>query len=141
MLGNSITIKTKQQLDTHIENLKAAFEKEHSLEIEIKPNKRSKKQDSSMHVYCRQVAQCLNDMGITCNQFFKEGYEMKFSEDIIKNDVWKAVQLAMTGKESTKDLDKKEVSEVYEVVNKKLSEHGVHIAWPCNDTLMNEQRT
>jgi hypothetical protein len=140
MLGNSITITDQEQLEAFFINAQQSFNKNKRLEFKIEAGKRSKKQDSSMHVYCRQVAQCLNDMGITCNKFFNEGYEMKFSEDIIKRDIWKVVQLAMTGKESTKDLDKKEVSEVYEVVNKKLSEHGAHIAWPSNDSMMNAQR-
>lgn len=48
-------------------------------------------------------------------------YAVPVSPQFVK-ETWRAMQIALTGKESTKDLDRREIDQVYDVFNKFWSE-------------------
>lgn len=96
-------------------------------------SKRTEAQNNALHKYCEDVANALNDAGITFTMFFKPGYEVPWSKYIVKENVWKPVLEAMFDVESTTQMEKSDVDKVYEVVNRKLSEYGVHVPFPKRD--------
>jgi hypothetical protein len=52
----------------------------------------------------------------------------------VKEVLWRPIQIAATGKESTTELDTKEPSIVYEILNRHIaSNFGVSVPWPCED--------
>jgi hypothetical protein len=53
---------------------------------------------------------------------WKEGFALPWSEYTVMEYLWRQVQVAMTGKESSTKLDTKEVGQVYEVLARKLAE-------------------
>jgi hypothetical protein len=91
---------------------------------------RTGKQNKSIHVFRRLLAKELNAKGYTVQNFFKEGFEMPFSEQIVRDHIWVPVQEGVAGKDSSKDLTTIQVQEVYEHINKALSDKGVHVPWP-----------
>jgi len=135
-----ITIQTQEQLEVFIQNTREAFEKENYLEIKVAASRRSKKQNSSMHLYFTMVSKALTDAGIDTKAFFKEGYSLPFSEHIVKSELWFPLMKALTDKTSTADLDKPEVSKIYDHLNAKLAEHSIVVPFPSNDSMMNSQR-
>ena len=139
-LGNTITIKNQQQLDEFFKNAQEALNKDKILEFKREPDSRTKQQNNSMHQYFRMVAKALSDAGIDTAAFFKPGYTLPFTEHIVKSGMWLPLMKALTKKEHTSKLDKKEVSVIYEYLNGKLAEHGIHVPFPSNDSLMNSQR-
>ncbi len=52
------------------------------------------------------------------------------AEALVKELLWKQTQKIVLGKESTTQMTTKEVNEIYEVINRFLAKHGVHIAFP-----------
>lgn len=139
-LGNAITIQTQEQLDSFIEGLNSEFETNKYITITIDAGTRTVTQNKALHLYYRMVAKALQEAGIDTAGFFKEGYSMPFTEHIVKDELWLPLMKAVTKKEHTSKLDKPEVSKIYEHLNAKLAEKGIHVPFPNNDNLMNSQR-
>jgi len=63
----------------------------------------------------------------------KAEVDIPWTAENVKEHLWKPIQKAVMGKESTTKLDRKQVSEVYETLARFLSErHGVFVAFPQN---------
>ena len=93
--------------------------------------KRTNKQNASLHVFCRHLAEALNDAGLDMKKTLKPEIDIPWTEENVKNHLWRPIQEAMEGKESTTELSTVEISEVYLVLNRHLSEKfGITVAWP-----------
>ena len=93
--------------------------------------KRSIPQNSGLHVYCRELALRLNESGYDMRKVLKQGVDIPWDEKAVKKHLWKPVQKAMLNTESTTELTRKQVSEVYEVLNRHLAEKfGVSMPFP-----------
>lgn len=95
---------------------------------------RTNQQRKAVEVYCRELAKALNEAGLDQREVFsrmKEGAEIPWSQDTVKENIWKQIQSAMLMKDSTTDLETVEVSQVYEVVNRfTASRLGVSVRFP-----------
>ena len=88
-------------------------------------------QNRSIHKYCADVAEALNESGQDMRKVLKPEVDIPWTKENVKGIIWHAIQFAMFGTESTKDLTTKQVGEVYEVVNRHLSSKlGVHVPFP-----------
>lgn len=98
---------------------------------------RTRQQNRALHKLYGDIANhCVQsglDQKTVVNQL--EDYECPVSPQFVK-ETWRAMQVAITGKQSTADLTKKEVDQVYDVFNKFWSETtGEHFAFPSWDAL------
>ena len=87
--------------------------------------KRTRQQNKSLHKYCRMIAEKLNDSGFfmtLTSDFFKRAIEVPFTEDAVKQSIWRPVQKAMFQTTSTKELDTKQVGEIADVISLHLAE-------------------
>lgn len=98
---------------------------------------RSDEQNRAFHLFFRMVAEELNNAGLDVKTFLKDGIELKWTEEMVKEIIWRTVQVAMFNKRSTTQLNKMEVSDVYEVINRKLCEHGISVPFPCDEDVRN----
>ncbi len=89
---------------------------------------RTPAQNRSLHKYCTEVANELNNAGISM-EVLVQNIEVDHTMESVKS-IWRAIAKAKYGKESTKILSKKEIGEVYEEFNRLLAQFGIHIAWP-----------
>jgi hypothetical protein len=93
---------------------------------------RTAKQQAAIEVFCRNVSQEFNVNNITVQviaEIAKRGID--WTQVSVKEIIWRNMQRHLTGKESSKDLNTKEVGQVYEHINKYvLSEAGVYVPWP-----------
>jgi hypothetical protein len=116
--------------------------KGHSV-IECAPKKkgtRTNKQNSALHLFLRKLADALNDAGLDMKAVLKPEVEIPWSDSAAKEYLWKPVQKAMLGKESTKELETDEVSKVYDTLNRHLaSKFGVSVPFPEIYQLIYEQ--
>jgi len=102
----------------------------------MKKENRTLTQNGSMHLWFTQVSKALNDAGYSVQailKLFKEGYDLEFTTENVKEILWRPAQKGMYGKLSTKDLDKhKEITEIHKVVMRFLSEkaHIDYIPFP-----------
>jgi hypothetical protein len=124
-------INCEKALYDHIDYLRKQFDKHKYLRVDVKSGKqRTNLQNASLHLYCQQVADTLNDNGITFTAFFRAGFEVPWTMEIVKENIWRPVQLAVCGKESTTKPYTGEYQQIFEPINLKLANWGIHVPWP-----------
>ena len=133
-MSEEIIINTEKALYDYIELLRSNFDEHKYLRVDMKTGKqRTGLQNRSLHLYCGQLAQMFNNDGLTFTAFFKEGFELSWTPEIVKDNIWRKVQLAMTGEDSTTKPKTSDYPKIYEVVNRKLASLGYGLEWPNKD--------
>jgi len=89
---------------------------------------RTEQQRKSIEVYCREMAEGLNNTEASVQQVCK--VPIAWTQSNFKENIWKPVQHAMFPEiTSTTQLNSKQVSEVYEQINKIMGENW-HVSVP-----------
>ena len=93
---------------------------------------RTDKQNASLHLFFEHLATELNDSGMDVKKVIEfKTVDVPWSKELVKELLWKPIEQAMLGKESTTKLTTKEVGEVYEVLNRHLATKlGVSVPFP-----------
>jgi hypothetical protein len=129
-------INSRQSLEAYKAFLDAQFEKHHYLRVTSKTGKqRTLTQNASLHLFCDFLADALNDAGFDFRTFVREGYPVPFNEVLVKEYLWRPIQKAITGKDSTTKPETHEYAMIYDSLNLKLAEHGIYVPWPCKETV------
>lgn len=124
-------IKNEFQLEEAKKELDKFYNENGYVEVEARTAKtRTQRQNRALHVFCRQLAETLREKDFDTAKFFKSGFEVPFTTEIVKDNVWKPIQRAVTNKERSSKLSRTEVSEVFDVINRLLAEKGIHVPWP-----------
>lgn len=89
---------------------------------------RTKQQNRALHKWFDMVSIALISEGITSSQAFRE-MEIWPTKEVVK-EAWKQVQARLLSKESTTELTTSEIDQVYDVMNKILSEGPAHLHIP-----------
>ena len=103
--------------------------------LELIESKRTGLQNKAMWVYCTKLAGALNAAGFDMRSFpFRDGLSIPWTKHSVMSVFWKPVQSASLGKESTRELNTKQVNQVYEAVDLAISQRtGVHVPFPCKE--------
>lgn len=130
-------INSQAAFDGYLDHLKDQWEKHKYLRVDMKIGKqRSLTQNKCLHLYCRQLADALNDAGLDFRQVIKDGVDVPWSPDMAKNYLWRPIQKAITKHESTTKPERAQYSEIYDVLNRHISaKFGIFVPWPSKDTL------
>jgi hypothetical protein len=101
---------------------------------------RTKQQNKALHMYLEHLAQELNDAGLDMRTVLKPEVEIPWSKETAKLHLWHPIQKVLLphtvdpeGVPSTTFLEKREVDKVYEVINRHISKHGIHVPFPSQD--------
>ena len=131
-------ITNEKQLNDYIDFLRVKLEKDKVIKVSCKNGKqRTLTQNKSLHLYCKHLAEALNDAGFDCMNFFNQGFSMPWNEKLVKEMIWKPVQVAMIDKGSTTEANTVEYTKVYDVINQHLiNNRGVFVSWPSQESLM-----
>lgn len=101
------------------------------------PKQRTLSQNSALHLYLTQVAAELDRQGHTMQDVVQKitKVEIKPTMHNVKEMIWREIQKAQLGKDSTTFLNKQEdIDKVYEVMNKWLGTYfEIHIPWPNDE--------
>ena len=128
-------INSRESLEAYKVFLDAQFEKHKYLRLTVKTGKqRSATQNAALHLFCSQVADALNNAGFDFRAFIKDGYPVPFNEILVKEYLWKPIQKAITGKDSTTKPERHEYALIYDSLNLKLAEHGLFVPWPSKES-------
>lgn len=101
--------------------------------------KRTLKQNKSLHKYCEMLAEALNDAGYDMRKTLKHDFEIPWNKERVKEFLWKPIQEAMTDKESTTELDTVEPSAIHAVLSRHLGERfGLYVPWPSKEELTHD---
>ena len=96
-------------------------------------------QNRAFHKWLAESAQALRDGGFTLKQVLASIPEIEMTPIAMK-EIWRQIQVVMTGKTSTKDLTTKELQEVFEVVNHEiLLKRGIYIPFPSSEPPFNPE--
>ena len=84
---------------------------------------RTTAQNSSLHLYCTFLAKALNSAGWTMKKYFEaKQVDMDWTPEMVKENIWRRIQVAMFNIESTTQLEKDQVSKVYEQITRHHAE-------------------
>lgn len=99
--------------------------------------KRTQLQNKSGHKYFDMLAKELNEAGHDARHTLKEGIDIPWTKELIKDLLFRPIMKAMFDVESTAELTTKQMSEVYEVLNRHTSQKlGVSVEWPNDEPPM-----
>lgn len=137
--GQSWTVNSEHTKKMFLKHVDQLFEKHKHVTFQWETGQqRTKKQNNALHLWLRQLAKVLNDAGLDMRKTLKPEVEIPWTMPSAKHFLWKPVQSAMLGKESTADAERKDYNEVYAVLSRHFSQkHGIQVPeWPqINDQL------
>lgn len=113
------------------------------MDLKGKKATRTKLQNSALHKYFTLLCDALNDAGLdmsaVMSKLSKKGL-IPWSPTAVKERLFRPVMISTYGKESTTQLETKEVSVVYESLNKVTAEQlGVSVPFPDQYSQMYQQ--
>ena len=129
-------INSKESLEAEIDRLRKSFEECKYLEIEVKHKgkARSNQQNKALHKYFDLLANALNDAGYDMKRTIKPEIDVPWNAYLIKLLMWKPLQDAITGEESTAKAKRDDYTKVYEVLNRHTAQKlGISVPWPSNE--------
>jgi len=96
---------------------------------------RTSQQNKALHLYCQMVADEMNAAGYDFQQAIT--LPVKMTGELVKEYMFKRIMSVMySDKESTTELSKTEIQEVYEAMNAATAQKfGVSMNWPSDDAL------
>ncbi len=138
MNGQFFVVNSEHSLKCAQNYLLKQWNEKKWLEMRLNFDKtRSIPQNSSLHKYCQQLADALNDAGhhfvITIN-----GVETdcNWNMERVKDFLWRPIQQAITKEKSTTRISTKETTIIYETLNRHTtSKLGVYVPWPCKENM------
>ena len=98
------------------------------MQINITEKQRSLAQNRCLHAYCDDIAREATNAGIEVQAFVKNT-GASITPALVK-EIWRAIGKVKFGKEHTSELTTKEFIEVYEEVNKHISQWGLEVSFP-----------
>ena len=105
---------------------------------DILDEQRTTQQNKALHLFFRFIAQELNDSGQDMRMVLKPDVEIPWTPENVKNHIWRPIQKIYLQKKSTTELNKlNDIDQVYEIVNRHLSEKcHLHIPFPSLDSIL-----
>lgn len=104
------------------------------VEITRETGVRTPDQNSALHLYFENLAYALNEAGFPLKMLLGDKtVELDWNARLVKENVWRPIQVALTGKKSTTSLDKvSEIDKVYEHLNRFFSNKpfGLYVPFP-----------
>jgi len=92
---------------------------------------RTNKQNSALHLWFTLLAKQMADQGLDMRKVLKPSVEITPTLELVKNTIWRPIQILKTGKESTTEITAKELQEIYDDVDKFfLSKHKIDLPFP-----------
>ena len=108
------------------------------VELSTASGSRTLQQSRALHLWCSWVAEALNGAGYDYKKFL-EAAEYKldtpWTTALVKDQLWRPIQEAMTQKQSTTELNKIEPSDIQEVLMARLTDiTGIpYVPWPSSE--------
>ena len=119
-------------LEEAIRELTETFEKTGYVEMECTTvQTRTARQNRALHVYLRLLGEALNEAGLDQRAVLKSNFPIPWSTESAKQNLFSPIMKAMFDIDSTTKLERIQVSQVYDVLNRSLSEkYGISIPFP-----------
>ena len=99
---------------------------------------RTSRQNAALHLFFTFISDGLNEMGQTFNYTGIKGFDMelKYTPFLVKETLWRPIQIALFEIESTKDINTSQMNYIIDVIIKYFSERGYSLDFPSIQSLM-----
>ena len=95
---------------------------------------RTDQQNKALHLYFTHLAEDLNNAGLDMRKTLKPEISIPWTPANIKEFLWRPIQKAQVGKDSTKDLTTDELDKIYATLNRHLGEKFfIYTAFPSQE--------
>ena len=127
----NLYINNQADLENAILQLRNMNIPEYGIHVSIKDGQRTLKQNSSLHQFYGDLANDLNNSGLDMRVVLKPSVPIEWDKTSVKKKLWKPIQEALEKGESTTDLTRVGVSEVYQTLAKHMAEKfGITTPFP-----------
>jgi len=93
--------------------------------------RRTAQQNKALHKWFSLLSDELNEKGLDMRVVMKDDWSIWWTEESVKNNLWRPIQEAMFNKKSTTELNTQEINKVFEQIMKSIGEkHEVYIPFP-----------
>ena len=122
------------------------MKKEKSIYDNIKEPKTDEKQrttlqNRALHLFFANLSHHFNERGLDMRKVLNPGIEIPWSPQTVKEYIWRPIQKALLLKESTKDLNTKDIDKVFDTINRHLGEKfGLTEPFPSIEAIMEKMR-
>ena len=100
---------------------------------------RTPQQNKSLHLYCKLLAEAFNDAGFTVQMVMKKDWDSSWTQELVKELIWKKFLLIKYGKNSTTEITTVQVTEIFDDININLGEKfGFTVEFPNRDYGVNK---
>lgn len=136
-MTDTITINSEIALAKAQKQLADMWRENKYIEVDIrrKAKQRTLTQNAAMHLFFGWLADALNDAGYDMRKTLRNDIDIPWTPASVKEHLWRPIQIAMTEKQSTKDITTVEPTAIHEVLSRHLGERlGIQCpAWPKRD--------
>ena len=110
-------------------------------ELTEKKQTRSSQQNRALHKLFSMLSDQLNELGETYKYLWlDEVIELSFTPELIKESLWRQIQIALFNKQSTTELNTTEINQIIDILALKFSEWGIPVNMPNKlDYLMQQE--
>lgn len=136
-MRKTIIANSDKSLLLAIKELQDSYESAKYVSVKIDTGRqRTSQQRKAIEVFCRNLAEVLNDSGMDMQAVFSvKEVSVPWSQDTVKDVLFRPIMKAMFDIDSTADLERADCSRVHAVLCKNLSEKlGVTCPeWPSKE--------
>lgn len=132
-MGEKTTVNSEESFANFVVDARALFDKHKYVTFSHSTGQqRTGQQNKALHVYCRLLADSLNTAGLDQRKTLHEDIDIPWTPEAVKIHLWKVIQKAVIGKESTTEAERGDYTKVHEVLTRHLGEKlGIdYIPWP-----------
>lgn len=104
-------------------------------------DKISNKQRRALHLYFKMIAEQFTNLGWTfhyVNPFLGDIIELPWTGELIKEYIWKPIQIELFGKNSTMSLKTEEINKIIDILSMHFGNNGFEIEFPNWQSFMNK---
>ena len=125
-MGHRFSLHTAEQLENFNELIRQGWLRGKKPTVEFvdgtMAGTRTPTQNAALHLWLTQLADALNEAGYDIKSFpWKDGIELPWDQHNAKERLWRPVQEAMKGKESTTECTKTEYGDIYAALTRHLA--------------------
>jgi hypothetical protein len=100
------------------------------VEFRRKARQRTLTQNRALHLFCQWLADTLNDAGCDMRKTLRQDVDIPWTQESVKEHLWRPIQIAMTDKRSTTEITTVEPTEIHAVLSRHL---GQKLGIACPD--------
>lgn len=131
-MGEAWTVNSDRSLEAFIAHVRKQYKDHGYVTYSYKTGRqRTQQQNNALHKYFALLSDALNEAGLDMRATLREDAEIPWTADLVKQYLWKPVQAATLDKKSTVKLERAEVSQIYDIINRHIGQKfGLSVEFP-----------